>query len=159
MRRRLQRLDTAIDDLREFVVGGRPYFDTWRATRDEEDDLVLKQCEPADLDAMKTGLNLIASLIEGRRYNAAMAPAALGKTRKRKDKIAADDAAIWHLANGVLRATGKSHWRQVTELAKLILKIPALSEHRVRHAACGQRDKQAIVPRKKIAGFIQREKG
>ncbi len=115
---RLKRLDKAIADLREFVAeetkGPPPASDLltrWTGFRGGD----------AIVAAILRGLDLIVKLIEGRRYIVNTTAPWLGATRDKHHKEAANNAAIWHVADAVRRATGKAHREKVAELAQVIL--------------------------------------
>jgi hypothetical protein len=161
MSSRIEGLKEAVVDLGKFVEESelRPRHCripdlgtyTWRMVCDEGGNLTeLVQCKPADFLMMKIGLGLIAGLMAGRQHSADRAPAVLGATRKKGDKIAAENAAIWRIAEAVLLFTGKAHWRHVVNLAQVVLQVPALTQDRVKKAVA-ERDERAIVTRKQIS--------
>jgi hypothetical protein len=133
---RLERLRTGVSDLRVFVKEQkrrREFVDGYRAIS-EEDGLRMVRCKLPELADMQRGLDLIASLIDGRVDVAKTTELALGATRKKDHQHAADNAAIYQLAQWILRVTGKPHQKEVNELAEAILG-GEISEHRVCRAA------------------------
>jgi hypothetical protein len=113
------RVDNALAELRKFVAEQNfwPPFGQL-------------SCQHA---AMKHGLDLIADRIGECRCYAKETPARVGATRKMHTKEAAENAAIWVLAENVKFTTGKPHHREVAHLARVILETDVDPE-RVRHA-------------------------
>src|SRR5262245_9834053 len=70
---------------------------------------------------MKRGLKLIANKIEARRCAVKEVTPQFGLTRKTQSKEAAENAAIWMLAEAVRRTTGKPHVLEVADLAQVLL--------------------------------------
>jgi hypothetical protein len=141
-----ERLDTAVAELRKFVAAQN----AWPP---------FGKLSPANIATMKHGLDLIVERIDECRHDARDTEPRLGATRKTQVKEAAENAAIWFLANNVQFATGKPHWQEVANLAHVILETDVTAE-RVRHAvrkrnppffnpARHQRQKVARSPPKK----------
>jgi hypothetical protein len=90
------------------------------------------QRSQSELGAMLRGLDLLARRIEAKRCNAEYIVPLFGVTRKARGKEAAQNAAIWYLANAVRRITDKPQSAAVAELAEIILGI-GVDLDRVRH--------------------------
>jgi hypothetical protein len=117
MPERLNRLDKAVAELRWFII----------EQTTPSPDVVLRPWlgfadGVAKVETMTGGLDLIAKLIERRRRAKNEVATKIGATRDKHHKEAANNAAIWHLADAVCRATGKPHRKEVAELTHLILK-------------------------------------
>jgi hypothetical protein len=152
---RMERLDNSVAELRRFVTEQskrRSFVDGWRAVS-EEDGLRMVQCKLPELAEIERGLDLITSLIEGRRYIAKTTDSVIGTTRKKHETKAAGNAAIWHLAQWVCRVTGKPHQREVADLAQVIFRT-AVSVERVRNAM-RQRHQQPRRKNRRIAALIE----
>jgi hypothetical protein len=127
----LERFETAVAELRGFV--------SWAKKSPPASDLLSvwvapRNADPDDAFAVATrGLNLIESLIWEHRRIAETSESRFGATRDKHHKEAANNAAIWRLADEVRRATGKAYRREVAELVQIILGVD-VSENRVRHA-------------------------
>jgi hypothetical protein len=104
---------------------------------------------PADLAVMEQGLDLIACRIKQGRSVANDDIRRLGTTRKKHGRKAAENAAIWWLAEAVGSFTGKVHKAQVAELAAVILQKTEVSVDRVRHAV-GKRHRPLSAKIKRI---------
>ena len=131
---RLQRLDAAITELRGFVVS--------LSERPPPHDLLATwmQPRPDTVAAMTLGLDLIAKAVERQRRAAELTPQRLGMTRKRDDKEAAANSAIFQAVEAVRDATGKPHEQDIADLAQVILKLQTTpSVDRVRHAVASRR--------------------
>jgi hypothetical protein len=116
----LERLDTAVAELCKFVAGQN----AWPP---------FGKLSPPSIATIKNGLDLIVARIdECRRYAKDTEPR-LGATRKTHVKEAAENAAIWCLANNVKFNTRKPHWQEVANLAQVILETDVAAD-RVRHA-------------------------
>jgi hypothetical protein len=98
-------------------------------------DLVLQNMWdlPANIAAMKDGLELISKRIELIQCVAKEDEVRLGKNRKAHTKKAAENAAIWWLASAVRTYSGKTNRKEVADLAQVILKTE-VSVDRVSHA-------------------------
>jgi aldehyde:ferredoxin oxidoreductase len=94
--------------------------------------------ERQDVAAMKRGLNLVDNKIQARRRAIIEVTPQFGVTRKRQSKEAAENAAIWMLAEGVRRITGKPHVREVADLAEALLG-KEIYLNRVRHVVRSRR--------------------
>ena len=115
----MERLDAAGAELRKFV-NEQKYWPPFR------------HLSAPDIAAMRHGLDLIVARINECRGYAKDTEPRLGATRKAHVKEAAENAAIWFLANN-MHYTGKPHMREVARLAHAILG-KEVSLDRVRHA-------------------------
>lgn len=117
----LKRLTGAVDQLTQFVSQqAEERSNAWRGIA-EEDGLLLVTCKPAEFATMKSGLDLIASLILGRQYLANSIDQVLGATRNKHQKDAPHNVAIWQIAGGIRRVTGRPRLREVADLAEAVL--------------------------------------
>lgn len=127
---RLERHGRAVAGLRTFVdeliaqQKNPPAFDLLSAR-------ILEP--PANIVAMKRGLDHIADRIEAGRRVAKEDVLRLGATRKSQIKRAGQNAAIGWLGEGVRRTTGKPHLPVVADLAQVTIGAE-VSVDRVRHA-------------------------
>ena len=110
---RLDRLDKAVNDLRSFIDD----LDCEPADR----LVAFIRYDPADTDAMKRGLYLLADAITARRRIAEETRLRIGATRKIKGNPAARIAAIGWIAEGVRRSCGRPHQISAAALAEVTL--------------------------------------
>jgi hypothetical protein len=89
---------------------------------------------------MRRGLKLIANRIEAKRCNVKEVTPQFGLTRKTQSKEAAENAAIWMLAEAIRRTTGKPHVPEVADLAQVLLGNQ-VSLDRVRHVVRSRRQR------------------
>jgi hypothetical protein len=150
---RAKQLDEALANLRKFVaVHDRPprppcgLSAAQRRKFDAEVKELIKErilfwppfrhLSPADIAAMRHGLDLIADRIDECRRYAKDTASRLGATRKMHMKEAAEIATIFFLALNVQHTTGikdKPHYEEVADLAQAILGPKAeVSVNRVR---------------------------
>lgn len=119
---RVEQLDKAVAALRKFA-DEQKYWPPFRHP------------SPADIAAMRHGLDLIADRIDECRRFAKDTPSRIGATRKIHTKKAAENATISFLAMNVQSITGKPHYKEVADLAQAILGPKAhVSDDRVRAA-------------------------
>ena len=168
---RAESLGKAIVALREFVDGhiaeqqSLPPFDPlsmWGTSEllgqpaDRTESAALQR-GLRDLLEMKNVLSSIAgSIVLGRRL-AERNMLRFGANRKSQIKQAGQNKAIRWLADGVRRATGKRHVREITDLAEVILGI-RLSPDRVAHAIRQRRYPKSARSRPKKGRNAPRKK-
>jgi hypothetical protein len=126
---RMEQLASHLAELRKFVdeLADRARLHSIFATFERQ-----------DAAAMKRGLKLIDNKIQARRRSIIEVTPQYGVTRKRQSKEAAENAAIWMLAEGVRRITSKPHMREVADLAEALLGKEVYL-NRVRHIVRSRR--------------------
>lgn len=129
---RMEQLDNAVAELRNFLAE--------LAKQNEFVHSLISTIKRDHVEAMMHGLNLIAGRIEAKRCAATEVMPLLGATRKTQSKEAAANAAIWVIANQVLRTAGKPHLEAVADLAQFILRT-GVSLERVRHVVRNRRQR------------------
>ena len=109
----------------------------------------LKTWAVPHLPMMRRGLAALFAGIRAEQCFAREAFAQYGATRKTKAKSAAQDAAIWTLAEAVKLETGKARYGEVADLASAILG-KTISEDMVKHAVRLRRKQYNATQDKRI---------
>jgi hypothetical protein len=127
---RMERLEKLVAELRKFVD----------ELAESARHCISARIERQQIAAMKRGLKLIANKIEAKRCNVKEVTPQFGITRKTQSKEAAENAAIWMLAEAIRRTTGKPHVLEVADLAQVLLG-KQVSLDRVRHVVRSRRQR------------------
>jgi hypothetical protein len=106
----------------------------------------LTRAFPKHIKEANETLHCLKQLYEG-------AFAQFGATRKTKIETAPRNAAIWAVAEAVKLCTGKPHYREVADLASVILKTE-IDENIVKHAIEGRTKKFKAMQKKRAQRLL-----
>ena len=160
----LRRHRQSVEDLKEFIdqAAGHPEHPMvdWPAIPETEQGRVVLQAQlnrgaalvkqtPVELesaDYFRDALNRIAALIDTRQQTAdKVLSERLGANRKSAARLAAENAAIGLLVEGVVQDFGKPFAQHVAILAEVVLDVGEVSEDRVREVLKTRRRREQQV--------------